>query len=626
MSRYSSVQKYIPFEMVVDTTIAGSSGVGNFTVPLNTQAGLKYRIKIDWGDGVISAVTTNTDVTHNYSSSGTYTVKLSGRCDYLDFQSVDDADKITDIVWGNTLMGGLVNGGNYMAYFGGAGNLTGSTGTPILEHVDTLASMFFQCDLINFDTTNWDISKIVDTSSMFYANQSWNEDIGHWDVSNVESMNTMFGQSSIFNNGGSPSISGWTTSACTDMSQMFVNTSFNQPIGSWDVSNVTTMQTMLQCNYNNPIYFDQDLSNWDVSSVENASAMFTYQRNFNNGGSPGISGWTTTSITTMSQMFLGADAFNQPIGSWDTSNVTNMSSMFLTFNPASSKFNQDIGNWDVSNVTNFTQMFNAATDFNNGGSPSISGWTINTATATTVSMNSMFKDAEAFNQPIGSWDMSNVTTIREMFHSNPNFDQDIGNWDTSNVSDSFGFNRVFFNALNFNNGGSPSISGWTIGQYNNTMEGMFYDTLFNQDIGAWNVSGVTSFYSFFQLTPFNNGGSSSINNWDTGNVISMGKMFDRDSQFNQPIGNWDTSSVSTMYGMFGTGNSPDCPFNQDISNWDVSNVKDNGSTFAGFVKMFNGAGDFNNGGSPGISGWTVNNPQATLFTDMFEAAEIRLYV
>src|SRR5690554_1871271 len=61
----------------------------------------------------------------------------------------------------------------------------------------------------------------------------------------------------------------------------------------------------------------------------------------------------------------------------DTSQVTNMSDLF-----AGSDFNQDIGYWDVSNVT---------------------------------TMHLMFYEAASFNQPIGNWDVSNVTDMSWMF-------------------------------------------------------------------------------------------------------------------------------------------------------------------------------------------------------------------
>jgi surface protein len=46
----------------------------------------------------------------------------------------------------------------------------------------------------------------------------------------------------------------------------------------------------------------------------------------------------------------------------------------------------------------------------------------------------MFYGATAFNQPIGSWNVSNVTNMNFMFDNATVFNQNIGSWDVSNVT------------------------------------------------------------------------------------------------------------------------------------------------------------------------------------------------
>ena len=76
------------------------------------------------------------------------------------------------------------------------------------------------------------------------------------------------------------------------------------------------------------------------------------------------------------------------------------------------------------------------------------------------------------------------------------------------------------------------------------MERMFQRTLFNQDIGDWDVSNVANMSYMFAFTESFN---QDIGNWDVGNVTDMKYMFaqlklgcrhvtESQESFNQEIG------------------------------------------------------------------------------------------
>jgi surface protein len=159
-----------------------------------------------------------------------------------------------------------------------------------------------------------------------------------------------------------------------------------------------------------------------------------------------------------------------------------------------------IGDWDVSNVTNMKNLFLRNTNFNED----ISKWNVSNVT----NMEAMFADAKAFNQPLDSWNVTNVTNMNSMFAGAESFNQPLDNWNVSNVIN-MGF--MFTGAKSFN---QP------------------------------------------------------LNNWNVSNVINMGSMFARAESFNQPLDNWDVKNVTNMNLMFHGAKS----FNQPLNNWNVSNV------------------------------------------------------
>jgi hypothetical protein len=93
--------------------------------------------------------------------------------------------------------------------------------------------------------------------------------------------------------------------------------------------------------------------------------------------------------------------------------------MFRMFNK-NSLFNQAVGNWNVSSVTTIMEMFALASNFNQA----IGTWNVSGVT----DMRGVFYEATKFNQAIGNWDVSKVTDTYAMFWSAFEFNQDLCAW------------------------------------------------------------------------------------------------------------------------------------------------------------------------------------------------------
>lgn len=123
------------------------------------------------------------------------------------------------------------------------------------------------------------------------------------------------------------------------------------------------------------------------------------QNNSSFGKLIGVSDWGGMKWANMSRMFAYADHLNTiPIAPPHLSRVGDLSFMFSH----AFMFNQPLESWDTSNVTSFYHTF----------------W-----------------NAYVFNQPLASWNTSNVTNMAAMFAGTRAFNQPIGNWDTSKVTE-----------------------------------------------------------------------------------------------------------------------------------------------------------------------------------------------
>ncbi len=174
------------------------------------------------------------------------------------------------------------------------------------------------------------------------------------------------------------------------------------------------------------------------------------------------------------------------------SSVTTMLRMFQ-----SSPFNQDIGSWVVSNVTNMNQMFN---------------------------------NARGFNQDIGSWNVSSVNDMYAMFYEAYGFNQDISNWCVTNI---------ISEPTYFSYSSSLSESNKPVwGTCPNTLTPIT-DANIQSAVDLWvsDVSTATTTYGV-------------ISDWDVSQVTDMSELFSNKSNFNADISGWDVSSVTDMRYMF----------------------------------------------------------------------------
>lgn len=384
----------------------------------------------------------------------------------------------------------------------------------------------------------------------------------HWDLSRID-------------------ISNLDTSKTTDMSFMFYGLgSLSQLTLSptMDTSRVTNMMAMF-CSVGLDSYRLNLPDTFVTDNVTNMSYMFAGMQGRENystkaGRTLDISNFNTSKVTTMAGMFAAnsMDSIAWP-ENFDTSNVTDMSYMFtrcwnLDLNP--------VANFDTSKVSNMSNMFSGTT-INN---PDLFA---NWDTSLVTDMESMFEETYFENGiNLNTFDTTNVLYMDNMFHyagvpDDTVYTLDLSQWNTSHVISMGG---MFSNLQPISSQNSKTIAlnltGFDTSSVQN-MSYMFYSTdVKSLDISSFNTSKVADMTSMFadteMLTDIALG-----NQWDTGNVTSMSRMFDMSGIIELNTSDWNTSSVNAMNGMFMYCENLKTI---DVSKWDTSNVTTMDSMFS----------------------------------------------
>ena len=257
-----------------------------------------------------------------------------------------------------------------------------------------------------------------------------------------------------------------------------------------------------------------------------------------------------------------------------------------------------------------------------------------------TNMNSMFSGASSFDQNIGSWNVSNVSDMTDMFKdaqlSTTNYDALLTGWATLTLQPN----------LNFNGGNSKYFDGETARTsiIDNFGWSIIDDGLDGSSLIVLDSNGVTIKWMgtklptpyFQQANPRGTGmewfaiidnstrsilydyaknknldnyftppGQSSpvpFNNVLTSLVTDMSNMFVNLSSFNQSIDSWDMSNVNNMQSMFRNATA----FNQPLDSWDVSSVTDMLAMFSG-SNASNGTIVTTTNFNQPIGSWDVSN-------------------
>ena len=438
-----------PFTFTINTGLTGVSNINQFELPLKSSISYisggsltpDYRFKVDWGDGAIENFTTFNQVgrTHSYTASGTYSIKIYGRCDGLDYSSPSDASKIISIdSWGNVVWRSLAN-----SLSNSTNIISVTSSSPVFEKVTKLDRMFESSSLTQSDLNSWNISKVDSLRRTFYFCESLKKlEISNWDVSNVTTMRDTFNSCGITSFDGSL----WNTYNLTSTRSMFAGctslSNFNAP--NWNLINLTDMTGMFSgCGLT---YFG--VNQWTASSVSSINNLFS----FSSLQEVDLSGITfSSSLNNIGQLFQGCSNLISATISSVLDN-TSVNSFFLTFALCSNLTKMDFVNWNTSNIVSFQSAFASCIGLTAINS---SNWNVSNV----VTFNSSFLSCTSLiDIDVSNWDVSNVTDMTAMFQSANSLTQiNCGGWTVSSLTSAgFMFSNVTLTTTSYDN----LLKGW----------------------------------------------------------------------------------------------------------------------------------------------------------------------
>jgi surface protein len=493
-------------------TSTGSSNSLQIALPLISNG--TYDFYVNWGDGTaVQRIQSfsDTNKTHNYATSGSKTISITGTITGWEFGGGKDCKKITSITsWGPLSF--RVATGATSSNFYGCSNLTTLpfNGIPVLPI--NCGSFFEGCSALLGSSSSigsFNTSSVTNMAFMFAGCSAFNANLSSWNTGSVTNMNAMFKEAAYFTNSGN--LLNWNVSNVTNMSYMFAGTAFNQTIASWNTSKVTTMNSM----FFDASLFNQNLASLNISAITDMGTMLYLsgmsQSNYHNlliGWGTGAGRTTRANVPFgISQEFLSTNTnavtgrtYLQSLG-WTIVDYGNEKTTILTYDPTQSGAGQ-------------TCTFGSHLRFNSTG-----GTSENYGTQVTLDINW----GDGTGSRVLPLAIPNVDVAASHTYSNSSIRQIRITFVSSNTGSYFQFgngitvptasieygitdvirfgsymrlvDRGFFQFENLN----ISATDQPLLPLNNKLDYYFYGTDLSSApfLSSWNTSGITSMYNMF---------------------------------------------------------------------------------------------------------------------------------
>ena len=223
----------------IDTTLLAPTGIDSVTAAdesFDFELGLlgDVDVHIDWGDGSTDEVSDAGPFPHTYTTSGSYTITVSGSLTGLGQQQSDPMSPL--------------RGAEYLRAVRSFGELG----------ITSLTYAFFGAvNLVDVPSTL--PATVRDMSYMFFFATAFNQSLNNWVTGSVTDMRSMFSGAIAFNQ----NLNKWDTGSATNMYAMFSGaTAFNQSLGAWDIKVVVDMTSMLDGSALSVANYDATLNGW----------------------------------------------------------------------------------------------------------------------------------------------------------------------------------------------------------------------------------------------------------------------------------------------------------------------------------------------------------------------------